>query len=210
MRNHAFEMKKTAANLIRAAAAGCLIATLSAFAHAEDLKPPSAFESITADTERSTALFEEMGKVLTHPRCVNCHPAGDRPLQDDNSHPHQPPVIRGVDNFGAPAMRCTTCHGSKNFDFGGGRGSLPGNEAWHLAPRSMAWEGKSLSEICQQLKDEGRNGGRTLEELAEHNASDSLVGWGWHPGQGREPAPGSQEVFGELTKAWIAAGAHCP
>ena len=28
-------------------------------------------------------LFTELGKVLTHPRCVNCHPAGDRPRQGD-------------------------------------------------------------------------------------------------------------------------------
>ncbi|MEY8837886.1 Isoquinoline 1-oxidoreductase subunit, partial [Cribrihabitans sp. XS_ASV171] len=29
-------------------------------------------------------------------------------------------------------------------------------------------------------------------------------------GTGREPAPGSQEVFGELTRAWIDTGAACP
>jgi len=28
---------------------------------------------------RSIALFREAGKVLQHPRCRNCHPAGDRP-----------------------------------------------------------------------------------------------------------------------------------
>ena len=33
--------------------------------------------------QRSVALFAELGKVLTHPRCVNCHPAGDRPRQGD-------------------------------------------------------------------------------------------------------------------------------
>ena len=69
---------------------------------------------------------------------------------------------------------------------------------------------KSAAEICAQIKDEERNGGKTLEELHEHNAEDGLVGWGWHPGEGREPAPGSQEIFGELTKAWIETGAACP
>ena len=49
------------------------------------------------------------------------------------------------------------------------------------------------------LFDPERNGGRSMAELHEHNAEDGLVGWGWHPGEGREPAPGSQEIFGELT-----------
>jgi hypothetical protein len=29
----------------------------------------------------------------------------------------------------------------------------------------MAWEGKTLAEICAQLKDPARNGGRKVEEL---------------------------------------------
>ena len=74
----------------------------------------------------------------------------------------------------------------------------------------MAWEGVGLFGICQQIKDVERNGGKTLEELHEHNAEDGLVGWGWNPGPGREPAPGTQALFGALTKAWIDTGAHCP
>ena len=49
-----------------------------------------AFDTITDQAARSVALFEEAGKVIQHPRCVNCHPAGDRPLQGDDSHPHVP------------------------------------------------------------------------------------------------------------------------
>jgi hypothetical protein len=74
----------------------------------------------------------------------------------------------------------------------------------------MAWEGKSLREICEQLKDRKRNGGKTLAQIHEHNASDTLVGWGWNPGSGRTPAPGTQAQFGALTKAWIDSGAKCP
>jgi len=33
----------------------------------------------------------------------------------------------------------------------------------------MAWQGKGVSEICQQLKDPQRNGGRSLELLHEHS-----------------------------------------
>ena len=74
----------------------------------------------------------------------------------------------------------------------------------------MGWVGLTAAEVCAQLKDPERNGDRTLAELHEHNAEDGLVGWGWEPGVGRTPAPGSQEVFGALTQAWIDTGAACP
>ena len=45
--------------------------------------------------------------------------------------------------------------------------------------------------------------------LDEHMAENSLVGWGWNPGAGREPVPSTQEVFGELIRRWVADGAVC-
>jgi hypothetical protein len=170
------------------------------------LKPASSFASIADQKERSVALFVEAGKVIQHPRCVNCHPAGNRPNQGDNSHPHQPLVVRGEDNLGAIGMRCTTCHGPANFD----PGRIPGHPQWHMAPIEMAWVGKSLAYICEQIKDPKRNGGKSMDQLIEHMAHDSLVGWGWNPGVGREPAPGTQAEFGELIKAWADSGAACP
>jgi hypothetical protein len=74
----------------------------------------------------------------------------------------------------------------------------------------MAWQGKTLGEICRQMTDLGRNGGRTLDEVVHHMAEDSLVGWAWSPGAGREPAPGSQSAFGALIRAWAKSGAACP
>jgi len=41
-------------------------------------------------------------------------------------------------------------------------------------------------------------------------ANDPLVGWGWAPGDGRVPAPGSQAEAAALIGAWIATGAACP
>jgi hypothetical protein len=173
---------------------------------AASLKSVQSFAAISDERQRSVALFNEAGKVITHARCVNCHPAGDRPAQGDDRHPHMPLVVRGVDNFGAVGMRCTTCHGPANFDSAG----VPGHPAWHMAPIEMAWVGKSLGEICEQIKDPARNGGKSMEELVHHMAEDSLVGWGWLPGTGRQPAPGTQKEFGELIKAWVETGAACP
>jgi hypothetical protein len=42
----------------------------------------------------------------------------------------------------------------------------------------MAWEGKTIGDICRQLKDPDRNGGRDLAMLQEHVAKDDLV-WPW-------------------------------
>ncbi|MFS4438450.1 Isoquinoline 1-oxidoreductase subunit [Paracoccaceae bacterium GXU_MW_L88] len=174
------------------------------------LNGPDSFSAIADEGERSAAMFEEMGKVLTHPRCLNCHPVTGGPTQGDDMQPHQPPVIRGDADFGAPGMQCITCHGPDNFNFPTAAGSIPGHEPWALAPESMGWVGKSLAEICEQIKDPERNGGKDLEELHHHNAEDGLVGWAWHPGDGRTPAPGDQETFGALTRAWIDTGAVCP
>ena len=167
---------------------------------------PDSFASI-ADTEaRSAAMFTELGKVLTHPRCTNCHPAGDRPRQGDESRLHQPPVARGADGYGLPAMRCSICHGNANFE----PGRMPGHPEWHLAPREMAWEGKTVAEICAQLKDPARNGNRKPEDLIHHIGEDTLVGWAWAPGFGRSPAPGTQKEAGALVEAWVKTGAACP
>jgi hypothetical protein len=170
------------------------------------LAKPESFAGITDTAARSAALFTEAGKVLTSPRCVNCHPAGDRPLQGETRRLHQPPVTRGSDGFGAASLRCAMCHQGANFEPAG----VPGHAHWHLAPREMAWQDKTLGQICTQIKDPARNGGRSLEQLLEHMATDSLVGWAWVPGFGRQPAPGTQKEFGALIEAWVNTGAACP
>jgi hypothetical protein len=170
------------------------------------LASPESFGSIADADARSAAIFTELSKVLTHPRCVNCHPAGDRPRQGDERRLHQPPVARGADSHGTETMRCSTCHQNANFD----PGRVPGHREWHLAPREMAWEGKTVAEICDQIKDPARNGGRKLEDLIHHIGADTLVGWAWHPGFGRSPAPATQREAGALVDAWVKSGAACP
>ena len=172
----------------------------------EPLKSPADFATIADKAERSRALFAEMGKVIESPRCQNCHPVGQRPSQGDDMHPHLPLVVRGADDQGAIAMRCATCHQVANFEPAG----VPGAPKWHVAPVAMAWQGKSLGQVCEQIKDPARNGKRTLAQIHDHMAHDELVGWGWHPGGSRAPAPGTQKQFGELVAAWIQAGAACP
>jgi hypothetical protein len=181
-------------------------AALGAVGQPVVLKDPAQFSSITDPVERSRALFAEAGKVIQSPRCLNCHPNGDRPSQGDDLHPHMPMVNRGPQSQGAVALRCMTCHQGANFEPSG----VPGHPQWHLAPLSMAWQGKSLGQICEQIKDRKRNGGKSMAQIQEHMASDSLVGWAWNPGGQRAPAPGTQQQFGALVEAWVASGAACP
>ena len=176
-------------------------------ANPQTLQPVSAFAGIKDKTERAVALFEEAGKVIQSPRCMNCHPATERPTQTDKMTPHQPLVVRGDGGMGAPGgLVCSTCHHETNFDPAG----VPGNPKWSLAPAEMGWQSKSLGQICVQIKDKERNGGKDMAALIKHMSEDSLVGWGWNPGAGRTPAPGTQKQFGDLIKAWAGAGAACP
>ena len=210
-------------NVSMALGAGALAAGLLAFAgggfrgeadaaneppvNATALKSVASFASITDKDARAVALFGEVGKVIESPRCMNCHPATERPTQGNAMTPHQPLVVRGEAGMGAPGgLVCTTCHHEANFDAAG----VPGNPKWALAPAEMAWQGKSLAQICVQIKDKERNGGKDMAALIDHMANDELVGWGWNPGKGRTPAPGTQKEFGELFKAWADAGAACP
>jgi len=173
---------------------------------AESLAKIDSFAAIGDTAARSAALFTEAAKVLTHPRCMNCHPAGDRPRQGDLRRLHQPPVDRGEDGFGPPALRCPICHQQANFD----PGRVPGDPAWHLAPRDMGWEGKTVGQICAQIKDPARNGGRSLDDIVHHIGTDHLVGWAWAPGAGRQSAPGTQAQEGALLDEWVKTGAVCP
>jgi hypothetical protein len=109
-------------------------------AHAETvngLRTADEFNSIADQTARSSALFEEMFVVIEKPRCLNCHPVGDVPLQGDMMTPHQPPVVRGVGDFGAPGRRSSTCQGAENFAVTTGEGSMLGHSPWQLTPIEM-------------------------------------------------------------------------
>jgi mono/diheme cytochrome c family protein len=174
---------------------------------AQHARPPPAadFAALSDLNARSVAVFVEAGRVIQHPRCMNCHPRTDRPTQTDGMRTHAPWVTRGVDGGGAATLRCSTCHQASNFEASG----VPGHDKWKLAPSEMAWQGKTLGDICRQLLDPARSH-MTRVELLRHMTEDALVGWAWHPGANRMPAPGTQAEFGALINIWLETGAGCP
>lgn len=202
---------KTLTNVMLSVVAALLMSLTHTGLDAEQLKSPTEFSGIADPAARSAAIFVEASKVIQGPRCLNCHPSARVPTQGEDLHTHVPYLNAAQSGMGQRGIKCIACHQAANVSTQGSSiASIPGHPKWHLAPASMAWQGKSLEEICRQIKDTTRNGGMNLAKIHEHMAQDTLVGWAWNPGAGRKPAPGTQKEFGMLIQAWIATGAVCP
>lgn len=159
------------------------------------------------------AAWDKAFDVFSHPRCVNCHvPDDNKPRWSGPSYGAKGPyhgmgIVADASRKRAAGLPCTSCHTTQNLPFPGG---APGAPGWSLAPVDMVWWEKSSADICMQIKDPERNGGRSVEDVADHIGHDPLVQWGWSPGPGREPAPYSAKEAMAYLLAWQNAGAPCP
>jgi hypothetical protein len=115
-------------------------------------------------------------------------------------------VSRQLDALGT---NCQTCHRAAN---GIGPHQPPGSEHWRMPPAAtpMTFQGKSVAELCRDLKDPSKNGKRSLEDLVNHVGSDALVLWAWSPGPGRALPPMTHDEFSAAFKKWADAGGPCP
>ena len=158
---------------------------------------------------QSRQAFLAAYAVFMHPRCMNCHPVGDQPLQGDDSHIHTQNVQRGTDGKGLYALKCANCHQPENLP---GLHMPPGNPNWHLPPADMKmiFQGKSPAELARQLKDPNFNGHKTLDQILVHVTEDPLVKSGWTPGDGRALPPLSHEQFAAKMREWVETGAVDP
>jgi len=191
--------------------ATCILVGVLSFGSLTALDNDTELET-AEDTEASSeAAFDKVMQVLTHKRCVNCHPSGDTPRQGEDSHLHNFDVLRGEAGHGLTGYTCNTCHQEENNDYSG----VPGAPHWAVAPIGMAWEGKTRVEIATQMMDPARNGGRSHHDIMEHLTEHELVLWAWDPGvdaEGvpREKPPIGKEEYIEAVKEWIEAGAKIP
>jgi mono/diheme cytochrome c family protein len=184
---------------------------------AKDVKPalaPAAMAASVAaanppDSAKAEAAFLRAWSVFVSPRCMNCHPSGDAPLQGDDSHVHIQDVKRGPTGQGLYGMKCHTCHQDSNLP---GENMPPGNPKWSLPPvhMKMVIQGETPGQVCRQLKNPALNGGRTMAQILEHVSKDELVGWGWDPGDGRTLPPLSRQDFVAAMREWADNGASCP
>jgi hypothetical protein len=173
-----------------------------------DANADKATNVIIKDSLQSITAFGEVYKVLMSPRCMNCHPSGDVPLQGDDSHIHTMLPKRGKDGKGVSAMKCSNCHQPTNIP---GPNTPPGNPKWALPPADMkmVFEGKSARELAVQIMDYKQNGHKTREKLIDH-ARDTLVKAGWDMGEGRIPPPLTYVEFVKVWDTWINTGGFAP
>lgn len=181
-----------------ALAAGLLLALL-----------PGLNRAVAGNQDRveSQKAFAEAAEVLFHPRCLNCHAAGDAPLILDDSQPHKFNVKRGPAGKGVGALNCTLCHRDTNQPAG-----PPGVSDWHMPPEDMPmiFQGRTPAGLCRQLQDPKQNGGRTGEQIINHIDAHPLVLWGWNPGQGRTVPKMSHKEFVTKMRIWVEKGCACP
>jgi hypothetical protein len=195
---------------MRASLLALVIASAAATAVAAAVAAAVAFAETGSSSsdrdERARAAFADVHRVLTSPRCRNCHPTSDTPLQRDDGVPHAQNVSRLSEKNG---LRCTTCHRHDNAPVEGGP---PGVEGWRMPPADtpMVFAGRTPAELCAQLKDTEATRGRDLAALLSHVRDDHLVHWAWNPGPGRTKPPLTHEQFVDRFAAWIDHGAACP
>ncbi|GEP56770.1 hypothetical protein [Reyranella soli] len=163
--------------------------------------------------------WKRIEAVVTHPRCANCHVDARAipiwtPAGESKSRIHGMNIRGGESRIGAETVPCSTCHVTSKLPNPPAPAPLHAGIDWQLAPVEFIWFGKSGSEICAQLKDSKRNGGRDAAGLVEHLKHDaSLSGFiprAWAPGTGRTPPPGTFEDHVRDMALWGAAGQPCP
>jgi len=167
-----------------------------------------AIETPKKDSVASVKAFRQVYKVLMHPRCMNCHPKGDIPLQGNDSHLHAMSPKRGKDGKGVYAMKCMNCHQPENTP---GDRTPPGNPDWHLPPADMkmVFEGRSAHDLAKQLVDRKQNGNKDYKALVAH-ADDGLVKAGWNMGKNRPAPPLTHAEFKKAWITWLENGAYAP
>lgn len=197
-------MRKTSVVMV-----GCLALMISVMAfNLDGPKLPSSALVVKKDSVASVAAFRQVYTVLMSPRCLNCHPAGNVPLQGEDSHLHTMLPKRGLDGRGLYAMKCANCHQPTNTP---GLHTPPGNPKWHLPPANMkmVFQGRTAHQLAIQLMDPQQNGHKDFQKLVEH-VDDTLVKAGWHPGEGRKLPPMSHAAFKKAWLTWLQTGAYAP
>lgn len=168
----------------------------------------SPLNDVAKDSVGSVKAFMKVYKVLMSPRCMNCHPAGNAPLQGDDNHVHTMNVVRGQDGKGVYAAKCSNCHQPVNAP---GLHAPPGNPKWQLPPSDMkmVFQGRTPRQLALQIMNYNLNGHKDKQQLIEH-ARDTLIKAAWNMGEGRAAPPMTYSAFVDAWDSWIKKGGYAP
>ncbi len=199
-------------------AASLALGTLALAEGGHGLDLSTLAEAGTVAPEDGLAAWDDIHAVLTHPRCLNCHVGGDNvPLWGTVEAPgriHGMAVNAGDSRIGAEGLSCRACHQTSTRPNTVPHAAPHTGMDWRLAPVEFQWTDRTSAEICAQMRDPARNGGRDAAGLVGHILHDAeLIGfitWSFEPGAGRNPAPGSLQAHLEDMALWTAAGMPCP
>jgi hypothetical protein len=206
-------------SLIVVAFAASSIAILTGIVAAKEKTAKDALPPGSVSRAEGLKAWKRIEAVVTHPRCANCHVDANAipmwtPAGESKPRVHGMNIHGGASRIGAETIRCSTCHMTSTQPNDPAPAPLRAGIDWQLAPVAFIWFGKSGAEICAQLKDRKRNGGRDAVGLLEHLRHDaSLNGFiprGWEPGAGRTTPPGTFEDHVKDMALWGAAGQPCP
>ncbi len=205
--------------LIAIALAASTLAPFTVLVYAEGEGSRDALPAGSISQAQGLEAWKRIEAVVTHPRCANCHvdqrgipiwtPAGET-----KSRPHGMNIHAGLSRIGAEEIVCSTCHMTSTQANDPAPAPPRAGIPWQLAPVEFLWYGQTGADICKQLRDPARNGGRDALALLDHLRHDaSLNGFiprGWEPGDGRSTPPGSFEDHVRDMAEWGAAGQPCP
>ena len=169
--------------------------------------------------EAGLTAWDRIYAVTSHPRCSNCH-TDERnvPMWSGPSYgkarPHGMNINAGDSRIGVETIFCSTCHVQSTAPNTVPHAAPHTGHPWMLAPVEFNWFGQSSETVCAQMRDPERNGGRNGDDLVEHIIHDAeikaFITWGFNPGGGREPAPGTMQEHLDDMVTWTAAGMPCP
>ncbi|MBW7968015.1 hypothetical protein [Bradyrhizobium sp. BR 10289] len=206
-------------SLIAVVLAASAIAALTGIVAAKDDGKSEVSQAGSVSRAEGLEAWKRIEAVVTHPRCANCHVDAKAipiwtPAGETKPRVHGMNIHGGESRIGTEALACSTCHMTSTQANEPAPSPPRAGIDWQLAPVAFIWFGKTGAEICAQLKDPKRNGGRDAAGLVDHLRHDaSLNGFiprGWAPGAGRSTPPGSFEEHVKDMAMWGAAGQPCP
>lgn len=175
---------------------------------------PVAAQDGGVSRDEGMAAWERIFVTSSHPRCTNCHVGPQEvPMWNGLGYgadiPHGMGVQADESRIGAESTPCRTCHITSSAPNITPHAPPRIEDAWRLPPVELAWLGTDSAGLCRQLRDPERNDGNDIADMIEHLRSSPFVAWGFAPGGGRDPAPGSVAQLARDFEIWGAAGTPC-